>query len=145
MKLSQVITNVITHLREDAFLDGLEIIANIEADHNQRLETAIRDTGLAIVVVQSSGTPSKSDSPRLLLENEMVISVLENPVKNETGKGCLEVTEHVLQALHQATWTTERGLRNVLRVDTPAYEAGPLDSGLIIYFCNFRIMSIQPR
>lgn len=143
MKLSQVIPTVLNHLRDDAFLAGLEIIGNIEADHNRRLETAIRDTGIALVVVQSSGTMAKSSSPRLLLENEVVISVLENPAKNKSGKSCLATTEHVLESLHQATWTTERGIRNTLQVDTPAYEAGPLDSGLIIYFCNFKITSLQ--
>lgn len=144
MKLSEVITAVTSRLRADAFLNELEIIANIEADHNRRLETALRDTGLAIVVVQSSGKAIGSAAPHLLLENEMVVSVLENPIKNHTGKSCLAVAERVLEALHQTDWADERGLRNVLRVDTPAYEAGPLDSGLIIYFCNFIVKSIQP-
>lgn len=144
MKLSEVITRVTDHLREDDLLSGLEIIANIDKDHNRRLETALKEMGLVIVVVQSSGAPSKSNSPRLLLDNEIVVSVLENPVRNETGKGCLEVAESVLEALHQAEWASERGLRNVVQVDTPAYEAGPLDSGLIIYFCNFVVKSIQP-
>jgi hypothetical protein len=143
MKLSEVISSVSSHLRTDEFLDSLEIIANIEADHNRRLETALKDKGLALVVVQSAGVQAKSTSPHLLLETEVVISVLENAATNQTGKGALEVTEHVLKALHQATWATERGLRNVLQVDTPAYEAGPLDAGLIIYFCNFRILSLQ--
>lgn len=143
MKLSEVIATVLTHLRQDTFLNGLEIIGNIEADHNRRLETAIRDSGIALVVVQSSGTTVKSPSPRLLLENEVVVSILENPTKNQSGKSCLEVTEQVIESLHQATWTTERGIRNTLQVDTPAYEAGPLDRGLIIYFCNFKILSLQ--
>ncbi|MEE4212844.1 MAG: hypothetical protein V2I43_26660 [Parvularcula sp.] len=143
MKLSEIITTVTGHLLADTFLDGLEVIANIEADHNRRLETALKDKGLALVVVQSAGVQAKSTSPHLLLETEVVISVLENAATNQTGKGALEVTEHVLKALHQVTWATERGLRNVLQVDTPAYEAGPLDAGLIIYFCNFRILSLQ--
>jgi len=143
MKLSEVLTNVTGHLRADPFLAGLEIIANIEADHNRRLEGALKQSGIALVVVLSSGVPSKSPSPHLLLENEVVISVLENPAQNQAGKPCVEVAEHVLKSLHQATWATERGLRNVLQVDTPAYEAGPLDAGLVIYFCNFRILSLQ--
>ena len=144
MTLSEITTRVLSTLRADSFLSGLEIIANIEADHNRRLEAALRETGLALVVVQSSGAVSGSASPRLLLQNEVVISVLENSATNTTGKGCLQVTEHVLGALHQANWPNERGLRNVITVDTPAYEAGPLDSGLIIYFCNFQIKTIQP-
>ena len=79
-----------------------------------------------------------------MLQNEVVVSVLENPLQNQTGKRCLQVVEHVLGALHQAHWATERGLRNTLTVDTPAYEAGPLDAGLLIYFCNFTVKSIQP-
>ncbi len=144
MKLSEVITAVTGHLQHDPFLSGLAIIASVAPDHNRRLEAALKETGLAVVIVQSSGVAPKPDAPRLLLHNEVVVSVLENPVTNQTGQGALEVTEQVLESLHQASWAAERGLRSVLQVDTPAYEAGPLDSGLIIYFCNFQIKSIQP-
>ena len=143
MKLSEVITAVKGHLSDDPFLAGLEIIPNIAPDHNQRLEAAIKGTGLAVVIVQSSGTAPKADAPKLLLHNEVVVSILENPRTNQTGKGALVVAEHVLESLHQARWTNQRGLQNVLIVDTPAYEAGPLDSGLVVYFCNFQIKSIQ--
>ena len=57
---------------------------------------------------------------------------------------CLQCVEEVLQWLHQANWPTQRGLQNVLTVDTPAYEAGPLDGGLVVYFCNFKVLTIQP-
>jgi hypothetical protein len=70
--------------------------------------------------------------------------VLENPATNQTGPGCLEVVEQVLEAVHQHHWPTQRGLQNVLTVDKPAYEAGPLDGGLVVYFCNFKVLTIQP-
>lgn len=144
MKLSEVITTIIDRLQADPFLSSLEIISNIAPDHNQRLETAVKETGLAVVIVQSSGIASQTDAPKLLLYNQVVISILENSRTNQTGKGALEVAEIVLESLHQASWATERGLRHVIQVDTPAYEAGPLDGGLIVYFCNFQIKSIQP-
>lgn len=144
MKLSEVIPAVTAQLRTDVFLTELEIIANISADHNRRLETALKEKGLCLVLVQSSGSAPKADSPRLLLHNEVVVSVLENSTQNKTGENALQVAERVLDVLHQASWATERGLRHVLQVDTPAYEAGPLDSGLIIYFCNFQVKTIQP-
>lgn len=143
MKLSAILTHVTDRLSANAFLGDLEIIANIDKDHNKRLETALKDMGLVIVVMQSSGAAPKANAPRLILENEIVISVLENPTRNETGKGAIEVAEIILETLHQAEWASERGLRNVMQVDTPAYEAGPLDSGLIIYFCNFVVKSNQ--
>ncbi len=96
-----------------------------------------------LVVVQASGQPISSNAPLLHLESEVVVSVLENPAQNQTGKTCLQVAEHVLQALHQAEWGSQPGLRSRFAVDTPAYEAGPLDSGLVIYFCNFLVKTIQ--
>jgi hypothetical protein len=144
MKLSEVIPAVTAQLRSDAFLNALEIIANISADHNRRLETALKEKGLCLVLVQSSGFAPKADNPRLLLHNEVVVSVLENTTQNKTGENALQIAERVLEVLHQASWATERGLRHVLQVDTPAYEAGPLDSGLILYFCNFQVKTLQP-
>ena len=143
MKLSEVMPYVAGLLTAAPALAGLEIISNVAPDHNRRLETALRDTGLVLVVVLSAGTSPTPSAPRLLLHNQIMVSVLENPLRNQTGKDCMEITEAVLEALHQAAWPTQSGLQNVIAVDTPAYEAGPLDSGLIITFCNFIVKSIQ--
>lgn len=143
MKLSEVMPYVAGLLAAAPALTGIEIISNISPDHNRRLETALRDTGLVLVVVLSSGNSPSANAPRLLLHNQIMVSVLENPLRNQTGKDCMEITEVVLETLHQAAWPTQRGLQNVIAVDTPAYEAGPLDSGLIITFCNFIVKSIQ--
>ena len=96
------------------------------------------------MVTQASGGPAGGKGPQLYLENTVMVSVLENPATNQTGKSCLQCVEEVLQWLHQAHWPTQRGLQNVLTVDTPAYEAGPLDGGLVVYFCNFKVLTIQP-
>lgn len=143
MKLSEVMPYVAGLLSAAPALAGIEIISSVAPDHNRRLESALKERGLVLVVVLSSGSTPTPDTPRLLLHNQVMVSVLENPTRNQTGKDCMEVTESVLETLHQAAWPTQRGLQNVITVDTPAYEAGPLDSGLIITFCNFIIKSIQ--
>ena len=51
MTLSEILDHILSTLRADPFLAGLEIIGNVEPDHNRRLETALRETGLALVVV----------------------------------------------------------------------------------------------
>ncbi len=143
MTLSTVTNTVRAILKTDPYLDEIEIISSIQADHNQRLETALRDKGIAIVVVQAGGRPVREDAPKLLLTNELVVTVLENPTRNQSGKSAIEAAERVMQTLHQCTWPGERGLRHRFQVDTPAYEAGPLDSGLIIFFCNFLVRTLQ--
>lgn len=144
MKLSELLPHVIVRLEADAFLGDLTILSNVAPDHNQRLAQALKDKGVALVVVLVSGGPTEANPPRLKMQNNLLVSVLENPVHNQTGKSCLELAERVLEVLHQAGWPTQRGVQNELTVDSPAYEAGPLDAGLVIYFCNFRILTIQP-
>lgn len=143
MKLSEVMPYVAGLLSAAPSLSGIEIISNVAPDHNRRLETALKEKGLVLVIVLSSGNTPTPNAPRLLLHNQIMVSVLENPTRNQTGKDCMEITEAVLETLHQVAWKGQCGLQNVLTVDTPAYEAGPLDSGLIITFCNFIVKSLQ--
>ena len=143
MRLSEVTAQIVTTLRQNTFLAGIELLSTVEDGFNSKLETALRDTGIALVVTQASGGPVGGKGPQLYLENTVMVSVLENPATNQTGKTCLQCVEEVLQWLHQSGWPTQRGLQNVLTVDNPAYEAGPLDGGLVVYFCNFKVLTIQ--
>jgi len=143
MRLRDVMTSVVGTLKADPFFASLEVLHTVEVAYNHKLEAALRETGLALVVTQASGSPTGGRGPHLYLENTVMVSVLENPATNQTGKGCLECVEAVLSCLHQSNWPTQRGLQNVLTVDTPAYEAGPLDGGLVVYFCNFTVLTIQ--
>lgn len=144
MKLSEVIPHILSALAQSTFFSEIEILSTVEETFNQKLETALRETGMALVVTQASGAPAGGKGPQLYLENTVMVSVLENPATNQMGKTCLQCVEEVLQWLHQTNWPTQRGLQNVLTVDTPAYEAGPLDGGLVVYFCNFKVLTIQP-
>jgi hypothetical protein len=143
MKLSEVTQFIVRTLRMNPFFLPMEVLSSVDEAFNRRLETALRDTGIAIVVTQASGSPTGGKGPQLYMENTVMVSVLENPATNATGKNCLQCVERVLQSLHQHDWPSQRGLQNVLTVDTPAYEAGPLDGGLVVYFCNFKVLTFQ--
>ena len=143
MRLSDVIPAVLGLLQGNPFFAGVEIIANIDDDYNQRLETALRDKGLALVVVQAEGTVPNAKAPRVRMDNAVMVSVLENPAKNTTGPHALEAAEKVIETIHQAAWGSH-GLQNQFTCGTPAYELGPLDGGLVVYFCNFNIATVQP-
>lgn len=143
MRLSDVIASVVGTLKADPFFAPIEVLHTVEEAYNHKLEAALRDTGLALVVTQVSGTPTGGKGPQLYLENTVMVSVLENPATNTTGKTCLACVEEVLSCLHERNWPIQRGLQHALTVDTPAYEAGPLDGGLVVYFCNFKVLTIQ--
>lgn len=144
MKLSQVTAQVVALLRQNPFLLPLQILSTVEETFNRKLETALHDQGLALVVTQTSGAPTGGKAPQLFLQNSVMVSVLENPLVNQTGRNCLQCVEAVLTGLHQRQWPAQRGLQNVLTVDTPAYEAGPLDGGLVVYFCYLKFLTVQP-
>jgi len=145
MRLSKVLSTIEEHLKNDPFISsfGVEVIADIASNHDSRLETALKEKGFAVVVVLASGEPLTTNGPDLHLSNEVVVSVLVNPARNKSELTAIEITEMVLERLHQAEFEADHGLRSVFTVDTPAYEAGPLDRGLVIYFCNFQIKTIQ--
>ncbi len=143
MRLSEVIPAVFNLLQGNPFFTDVEIIASIDADYNKKLESALRDKGLALVIVQAEGTVPNTKAPRIRLDNAVMVSVLENPAKNTTGPHALEAAEKVLETIHQAAWG-QHGLQNQFTCGTPAYELGPLDGGLVVYFCNFNIATVQP-
>ncbi len=143
MKLSEIVPQIVTLLRGSDALSELEILTSADESYNTRIEQALRETGLALVVVQSAGQLKDKKSPLLYLENSVMVTVLENPTANSTGHSALGIVEEVLAQVHAAGWKTQKGIQNRYTVDTPAYEMGPLDGGLITYFCNFHILTIH--
>lgn len=143
MKLSGVVAHVVSIIEAVPTLSGIEVLSSLSADHNRQLESSLREKGFAIVVMQTGGEAVSDKGPQLYLRNSVLVSVLENPVTNQTGLRCLDAVEAVLEAVHQSNWPQQRGLKNVLTVDKPAYEAGPLDGGLVTYFCNFTFTTFQ--
>ena len=143
MTLSDIVPTIVTLLNGSEVLSALEILTNADESYNTRLEQALREKGLALVVVQSAGELKDKKSPLLYLTNSVMVTVLENPATNETGTSALGIVEEVLKQVHGTQWKTQKGLQNRYTVDTPAYEMGPLDGGLITYFCNFHILTIH--
>lgn len=143
MTLSDIIPTIVTLLRVSESLSTLEILTAADDSYNTRLEQALSEKGLALVVVQSAGQLKDRKSPVLYLENSVMVTVLENPATNQTGVSALAIVEEVLKQVHGAMWKTEKGLKGRYSVDTPAYEMGPLEGGLITYFCNFHILTIH--
>ncbi len=141
MKLHEVITTIQTILADITELEGVQVFADI-SDQKRKLEEALQERGLALVLIQESGSMANPGSPDLLLQNLLIVSVLENPKINTDGPAALSAAGLVLKAIHQYDWNS-RGLKNALTVDNPAYTRGELDSGLVTYFCNFLIKTIE--
>jgi len=140
MKLHEITPTVQAIITSVAELVDIPQITDI--NQKKDLETALQESGLALVFIQDSGDPIDKSAPDLLLSNMLIVSVLENPKTNETGMNALEVVGRVLKAVHGYDWGST-GLKNALTVDSPAYTRGELDSGLTTYFCNFQIKTIE--
>ena len=141
MKLHEVITAAKSIIAEISELEGVQIFDD-PADMKRKLETAIQERGLALVLIQESGIPTEPSSPDLLLKNLLIVSVLENTKTNTNGPSALQATGLILKAVNQYFWRSP-GLKNALTVDNPAYTRGELETGLTTYFCNFLIKTIE--
>jgi hypothetical protein len=142
MKLHEVEPTIISILEAADTLKDLPLFYGSLKSQKKEFEQAMDETGLALVVIQESGEPAQSGAVDLYLNNILIVSVVENVSTNETGYVALEIVGKVLKAINQYDWPG-RGLKNVLTVDNPAYTKADLDTGLLTYFCNFKIKSIE--
>ena len=145
MKLSEVLPALKEQLLAQPMFASLEIVISGGADYNARVENALSERGLVIVGALVSASSPSAKAPLLRLRGEFMFSVLENPAMNLNGPPALAVAEELLRCLHQFKWPTQRGAMNELTVGSPALEAGPLDAGLVSYFCNLSVLSDYPH
>ena len=140
MTLKDVLPALTVQLTADPLFAPLEVVISGGADFNARVEGALKDRGLVVVGALVSASSPAPKAPLLRLRGEFMFSVLENPVTNTDGPAALAVAEQLLARLHQYRWPDQRGRMNEVTVDTPALEAGPLDGGLVTYFCHLGVI-----
>lgn len=140
MTLKDVLPSLKTHLDDDPVFADLDIIISGGADFNRRVEDALRERGLVIVGALVSAASPAPKAPVLRLRGEFMFSVLENPTVNQSGPQALALAEKLLVRLHQYRWPQQRGIMNEVTVESPALEAGPLDGGLVTYFCHLSVL-----
>jgi hypothetical protein len=144
LKLTEILPHVLGLIAGDAAFAGIPCIKQGDPAYNKKVESALANPGLAIVAMLTGGRPAEADSARMRnldLENRVTLSVLENPVKNTTGLGAEAWVELILTHLPQSGGG---GGPRPIRFDDPAYDLGPLRTGLTIYFVTLRIRSTQP-
>lgn len=144
MKLSEVLPALEVRLRLHPLFESMEIVLGGGSDYNARVEGALRERGLVVVCAMISASPTDPKAPLLRLRGEFMLSVLENPATNSEGPRALVVAEELLACLHQHRWSAQRGRMNEIMAGSPAIEAGPLDSGLVTYFCHVEALCDQP-
>jgi hypothetical protein len=139
MKLDNAITYIFGTLQDNPFFQNMSIITPGDA-YNERLEFALREKGLALVINLLSAEPTEPKAPRLRLRGDYMVSVVENPKQNTYPYSALRVAEEVLTTLHQQPRPEQRGLQHEVLAGKPALELGPLDGGLVTYFCHLSIL-----
>lgn len=140
MKLSAVLPSVASLIAEEPTLSTIQLITAAAPEHNTKLQRAINETGLCIVATVAAGRLKDAKTPLVHIESTVTLSVVENLAKNQSGIMALAVVERLLETLHRAQ---EGHARAWLRVDNDAFETGPIDGGLVVYFVNLTATSIN--
>ena len=140
MKLSEIIPSVGQLIRGIEILSEIPLITSADKDHNHRLQRALSEEGLAIVATLTSGRLKTAMPPIVHLESTVTISVVENLSQNHSKLSAIEIVGILLNHLHR---TREGKAYPWLRVDTNAYETGPIEGGLMVFFVNLTATSIN--
>jgi hypothetical protein len=140
MKLSAVLPSVARLIADEPLLSAIPFIAAADSEHNTKLQKAINETGLCIVATVAAGRLRDAKTPLVHIESTVTLSVVENLARNQSGVTALALVERLLETLHRAQ---ETGARAWLRVDNDAFETGPIDGGLVVYFVNLTATSIN--
>lgn len=143
MKLENGITFIHGTLLDNAFFQNMTIITP-GSSYNERLEFGLSDRGMVLVINLLSAEPTEPKAPRLRLRGEYMVSVVENPKQNQFPYSALRVAEEVVTTLHQVLRPEQRGLQHEVLVGKPALELGPLEGGLVTYFCHLSILCDYP-
>jgi len=136
------IQHVIDTIAADPVLGTLTTVRSPAADFDDQVANQLRTTGLCLTIVAMAGINENPDELRVKIRNEIVVGVLENPATNQTGHTILEIVEAVIRAVHQSKVETEKGIRNTVTSDQPAYEIADLDEGPQAYLVNFKFKTI---
>jgi hypothetical protein len=143
--LDQVLPSTLALLAANPALVALPRIEQNDPDYNKKFEGAMKTPGMAIVAWLAGGRPADGSSQdQLALDNLVILSLVENPAKNTTSHACFYWGLQVLKTLHRAGQTARRGLPAIRHDDETVYDLGPLRTGLVMYFFNFRVRSIDP-
>lgn len=144
MKLTEVLPYVVGILaaRPEVIAAGIPILSQLDPEYNQKMEAALAAPGVLFVAWLGSGEESAGDETihALNLDNMVALALVENPKKNTTGKSALAWVELGLTAIKHAGHPTAKGPRPA-RLVNPAFELGPLNTGLVPYFITFRVKS----
>lgn len=132
MTLSQVLPTVVAILKEDPILAALQICMVRDAGHNNQVATALRNDGLAIVVIHASARLPNNAVPRPLMTSSVQINILENPAEEPAHDG-LFLVERVLATCMDPTKLALHRALGTLKVDTDAVALNDPVRGVLPY------------
>jgi hypothetical protein len=129
-------------LKGDPTISQFTVMRNTAEDYDAKMRNALREDGICIVVAALAGNLAGEQEQVARIRHEIVVAVAENPATNQSGETLLSLVERVIEVVHQSKVPSEKGIRNTITVDQPAYETGDIDEGPMTYFVNFRYKTI---
>lgn len=124
-------------------LQTITLLDAITADYDNVLKSALRDEGLAIVVVPVQGNRGPSLAA-VEIEHDLLVVILENTLKNQTGNDALDIAETLIGAV-DASALSMNSRKLKFRSGSPAYELGTTEANPVTVFCNFKYRTIKTQ
>jgi len=148
LDLSTIFSRVLDLIAADPTCAPVPRIDQLDTDYAEKYATAIRDTGVVFTTWSAGGSPAEGNAfPEIRLRNDILLCVVENtaPGKNATGQTAFQWVIRLLHIIHHAGQRRPVGRSTVrLNANAPAYELGPMGEGIVVYFINLTVDSIEP-
>lgn len=114
-------------------------------DYDTELARVLESRGLALVAVAAEASSvAAATAPVLDLEHTVMLCIVENPRKNQTGETAWQCVRRALRVLHRGNVSAASGARTDVRLGSPAYTLGPLGQGKVVYFVNLLLRTSEP-
>ena len=141
MKFSDAKDFIRNAIESDSDLQGIPLSDAVTANYDDEVRSALRDTGLALVIVPVQGIRNTVERA-VDIEHEIMVAVLENTLANSTGNSALDVSQSLIVAIDNAALSmNSRKLH--LTSGTPAYELGTTEANPVTIFCNFKYRTLH--
>lgn len=149
LDIETVFPRVRALIAADATCAALPLIDQLDREYNNKYTAALKTPGMVFALWSAGGYAADgNDNQQIRLDNELILSVIENtaPGKNTSGLSALQWVRRLLRVLHGQGLTGGPRNRATIRHSTrsPAFELGEMGEGLVIYFINLSVDSVEP-
>jgi hypothetical protein len=116
-------TRLKTLIEADAYFATVEVLTEAKGDITWQISKALAGLGFKVTVATAKGVNPSPDAQRVKMDERLIVTVIENPILNKTGKNAVAGMEELIRIFHGASAGLQAGDKFVVH----GHEAGMLD------------------